>query len=112
MQGAILKPSISWTSAVAPSPAFPILPSLSLLQTFDWHRRRAARVADLVRTRNAALNRPLLSRYNRLIFLLIFGAATVTRTPDPLITNEVLYQLSYCGCICPKANSKVLQPPS
>ena len=25
------------------------------------------------------------------------GAATVTRTPDPLITNEVLYQLSYCG---------------
>jgi hypothetical protein len=27
------------------------------------------------------------------------GAATVTRTPDPLITNEVLYQLSYCGCI-------------
>ena len=25
----------------------------------------------------------------------------MTRTPDPLITNEVLYQLSYCGCICP-----------
>jgi hypothetical protein len=21
----------------------------------------------------------------------------VIRTPDPLITNEVLYQLSYCG---------------
>jgi hypothetical protein len=34
----------------------------------------------------------------------------VTRTPDPLITNEVLYQLSYCGCICLEANSKVLQP--
>ena len=25
------------------------------------------------------------------------GAAGGTRTPDPLITNEVLYQLSYCG---------------
>src|SRR5262245_36107688 len=25
------------------------------------------------------------------------GAARGTRTPDPLITNEVLYQLSYCG---------------
>ncbi len=37
------------------------------------------------------------------------GAATVIRTPDPLITNEVLYQLSYCGCICPKANTKVSQ---
>jgi hypothetical protein len=26
-----------------------------------------------------------------------FGAARGIRTPDPLITNEVLYQLSYCG---------------
>ena len=25
------------------------------------------------------------------------GAARGTRTPDPLITNEVLYRLSYCG---------------
>ena len=25
------------------------------------------------------------------------GAARGIRTPDPLITNEVLYQLSYCG---------------
>jgi hypothetical protein len=25
------------------------------------------------------------------------GAAEGTRTPDPLITNEVLYQLSYRG---------------
>src|SRR4051812_28831686 len=25
------------------------------------------------------------------------GAAREARTPDPLITNEVLYQLSYCG---------------
>jgi hypothetical protein len=42
----------------------------------------------------------------------IFGAATVIRTPDPLITNEVLYQLSYCGWNCPKANTKVSQPTS
>ena len=27
----------------------------------------------------------------------MFGAAREIRTPDPLITNEVLYQLSYCG---------------
>ena len=26
-----------------------------------------------------------------------YGAARGIRTPDPLITNEVLYQLSYCG---------------
>ena len=25
------------------------------------------------------------------------GAAGESRTPDPLITNQVLYQLSYCG---------------
>ncbi len=25
------------------------------------------------------------------------GAAGGTRTPDPIITNDVLYQLSYCG---------------
>jgi hypothetical protein len=40
------------------------------------------------------------------------GAATMIRTPDPLITNEVLYQLSYCGGICPKANTIALQPTS
>jgi hypothetical protein len=27
----------------------------------------------------------------------MFGAARGTRTPDPVITNDVLYQLSYCG---------------
>jgi hypothetical protein len=27
----------------------------------------------------------------------LIGAARGIRTPDPLITNEVLYQLSYCG---------------
>jgi hypothetical protein len=26
-----------------------------------------------------------------------FGAANTTRTCDPVITNDVLYQLSYCG---------------
>jgi hypothetical protein len=26
-----------------------------------------------------------------------FGAAREIRTPDPIITNDVLYQLSYCG---------------
>ena len=27
------------------------------------------------------------------------GAARGTRTPDPVITNDVLYRLSYCGGI-------------
>ncbi len=27
----------------------------------------------------------------------ITGAAREIRTPDPIITNDVLYQLSYCG---------------
>jgi hypothetical protein len=27
------------------------------------------------------------------------GAAEGTRTPDPIITNDVLYQLSYCGLL-------------
>ena len=49
----------------------------------------------------------MVSKNNKFV-----GAATVIRTPDPLITNEVLYRLSYCGCICPRANSKVLQPTS
>src|ERR1700704_4004515 len=30
-------------------------------------------------------------------FYLFYGAAGESRTPDPLITNQVLYQLSYCG---------------
>jgi hypothetical protein len=28
---------------------------------------------------------------------LVIGAANRTRTCDPVITNDVLYQLSYCG---------------
>jgi hypothetical protein len=27
----------------------------------------------------------------------VVGAARGIRTPDPVITNDVLYQLSYCG---------------
>ena len=29
----------------------------------------------------------------------ISGAAEETRTPDPIITNDVLYQLSYSGIL-------------
>jgi hypothetical protein len=36
------------------------------------------------------------------------GAARGIRTPDPLITNEVLYQLSYCGI----ATLRSERPPS
>lgn len=30
-------------------------------------------------------------------FYLEVGAAEGTRTPDPLLTKQLLYQLSYCG---------------
>ena len=30
----------------------------------------------------------------------INGAGRETRTPGPLITNQVLYQLSYAGTLC------------
>ncbi len=32
-----------------------------------------------------------------LVFKILAGAANRTRTCDPVITNDVLYQLSYCG---------------
>ncbi len=38
--------------------------------------------------------------FKSMIFINIFekiGAAEGTRTPDPIITNDVLYQLSYSG---------------
>jgi hypothetical protein len=39
-----------------------------------------------------------IARYQIIkIFNMMSGAARGIRTPDPLITNEVLYQLSYCG---------------
>lgn len=33
------------------------------------------------------------------IFHYVSGAAEGTRTPDPIITNDVLYQLSYSGAL-------------
>ena len=38
-----------------------------------------------------------LDRAITLVHRLIYGAARGIRTPDPIITNDVLYQLSYCG---------------
>ena len=34
---------------------------------------------------------------NRCLYKMLVGAAREIRTPDPIITNDVLYQLSYCG---------------
>ena len=42
------------------------------------------------------------------------GAAEGTRTPDPIITNDVLYQLSYSGtllCLGPTMALPVPQAP-
>src|SRR3954462_12778456 len=39
------------------------------------------------------------------------GAARGIRTPDPLITNEVLYQLSYCGIAIVAIREAALLPP-
>ena len=41
------------------------------------------------------------------------GAANRIRTCDPVITNDVLYQLSYCGGPCSASgdNPKTLRPP-
>jgi hypothetical protein len=33
----------------------------------------------------------------RVSMLDVIGAARGIRTPDPIITNDVLYRLSYCG---------------
>jgi hypothetical protein len=43
------------------------------------------------------LKRRRLLRGKTAAYELSVGAARGIRTPDPLITNEVLYQLSYCG---------------
>src|SRR4029078_13134418 len=37
------------------------------------------------------------------------GAARGIRTPDPVITNDVLYRLSYCGLLC---QSRTLGSPA
>jgi hypothetical protein len=57
------------------------------------------------RNRNASLQSPfaVVSRN---------GAARGIRTPDPLITNEVLYQLSYCGTHLPLNDDLKLVQPS
>jgi hypothetical protein len=39
----------------------------------------------------------LTLRYKLFSFKWLVGAAREIRTPDPIITNDVLYQLSYCG---------------
>jgi hypothetical protein len=41
------------------------------------------------------------------------GAARGIRTPDPVITNDVLYQLSYCGepCRGPREVGPVTRAP-
>jgi hypothetical protein len=40
------------------------------------------------------------------------GAAEGTRTPDPIITNDVLYQLSYCGMPCGGGGAVPASPPT
>ena len=43
------------------------------------------------------------------------GAAEGTRTPDPIITNDVLYQLSYSGILLgtgPTMALPTIQPPA
>lgn len=39
-----------------------------------------------------------------------FGAAEGTRTPDPIITNDVLYQLSYSGALLASGPPRVRLP--
>ena len=54
---------------------------------------------DLNEKNRAARTTKIASRQTKTLVILqwIDGAARGIRTPDPLITNEVLYQLSYCG---------------
>jgi hypothetical protein len=46
--------------------------------------------------------RPSISYSQQFDFI---GAARGIRTPDPIITNDVLYQLSYCGRAAPERRS-------
>ena len=49
-------------------------------------------------SRTAALPQQLLRAWRTPVWnCKISGAANRTRTCDPVITNDVLYQLSYCG---------------
>src|SRR3982074_3792241 len=60
---------------------------------------------------NLQVTQPSLSRHRRVFESagnrLSAGAANRTRTCDPVITNDVLYQLSYCG----GPNASLGQPP-
>ena len=40
---------------------------------------------------------------------LLVGAGEMNRTPDLLITNELLYRLSYTGVVCCTANDYSLE---
>src|ERR1700759_4812563 len=62
------------------------------LQRFRFTDRRAQNA----RTPTAYLAKARTPDHSGQVFDLT-GAARGTRTPDPVITNDVLYQLSYCG---------------
>src|ERR1043166_7744919 len=57
-------------------------------------RRRHTRFRNVTGVQTCAL--PILARQSRRKKARV-GAARGIRTPDPIITNDVLYQLSYCG---------------
>ena len=67
------------------------------------HARRSFRGGNSLTIRNMIVIRKIKSATkvtilnNLLIILGKSGAANRTRTCDPVITNDVLYQLSYCG---------------
>ncbi len=47
-----------------------------------------------IQTEKLNFNRPIRLNFSLVLFL---GAASGTRTHDLFVTNEMLYQLSYCG---------------
>lgn len=66
-----------------------------------WEQSRTAEpVTDQAASasRRIPFGRPEITRFSR-HFGKEFGAAEGTRTPDPIITNDVLYQLSYSGLV-------------
>ena len=82
------------------------------IEVFIYQRFRCG--ATEIRTRDTLLGytrfpgvplQPLEHR-SLLIFLTLFRAANGARTHDLFVTNEMLYQLSYCGFIF--ANAKIL----
>ena len=72
-------------------------PERESVQDFWWgmvdsnHRRHSQQIYSLS---------PLATReipHIQLLFVSLYGAGRRTRTPDLLITNQLLYQLSYTG---------------